>query len=156
MRIMDIPGHEGRYAASEYGEIWSHISKKWLKQCTTPNGYRVVGLWKPGAKNAKATFVHRLVAEAFLPFDPVRNRVNHINGIKADNRLVNLERCTSSENNQHAYDAGLKAPAHRKLTQEQARRVRYGGERLKDLSAELGMSMSALCQVRSGATWRNL
>lgn len=154
--MRDIPGHEGRYAATEDGQIYSHISKKFLKQSKTPNGYPIVGLWIIGATNAKVHFVHRLVAEAFLEPDLFRNRVNHKNGIKTDNRLCNLERCTSSENNQHAYDTGLKKPAMSKLTLEQAKRIKYGRERLCDLSRELGLSQSALCQVRSGATWSRI
>jgi len=156
MNMKDIPGHEGRYAACEDGRIWSHIRSKWLNPSLNANGYPVVGLWVPGRKNPKVCFVHRLVVETFHAPDASRPRINHKNGIKTDNRSENLERCTSAENNRHAYETGLKLPPRTKLTVEQARRVKYGKERLKDLSAELGMSMAALCQVRSGATWRNL
>ena len=50
--------------------------------------------------------VHRLIACTFLTGDGVV--VNHLNGIKDDNRVVNLKWCTHSQNSQHAYDTGLK------------------------------------------------
>ena len=66
------------------------------------HGYLYVSL---GNKDRKA--IHRLVSEAFIPNDENKPMVNHKNCDKTDNRLENLEWCTYSENNNHAYNLRL-------------------------------------------------
>jgi hypothetical protein len=62
-------------------------------------GYLVCTVF-PGKKS----FIHRLVALAFIPNRKKNPCINHKNGDKADNRVLNLEWCTHKENNQHAVD----------------------------------------------------
>ena len=78
-------------------------------------GYMVVNLRKEG-KN-KVSFVHRLVAEAFIPNYDNKNTVNHIDGDKSNNNINNLEWSTYSENNKYAIDNGLRHPRSRGISQ---------------------------------------
>lgn len=71
------------------------------------NGYLYVSVKRTGGKRTYKS-VHRLVAEYWIPNPENKPWVNHINGIKTDNSVVNLEWTTISENIQHAYRTGLK------------------------------------------------
>lgn len=63
-------------------------------------------------------YVHRLVAEAFIPNPENKRTVNHIDGNKLNNHIDNLEWATHAENIQHAMDLGLMHP-NRKTTKQQ-------------------------------------
>lgn len=93
-----------RYWVSDDGQVVSTVrAGRFLKQTLSPQGYFYVSVMVEG--RAEKTCVHRLVAEAFIP--GTDECVNHINGIKTDNRSANLEWCSYSHNNAHARDAGL-------------------------------------------------
>ena len=64
-----------------------------------------IGLYENINISGKSYSVHRLVAEAFIPNPDNKPQVNHINGIRSDNRLGNLEWVTNEENQAHAKES---------------------------------------------------
>ena len=106
----DIVGYEGLYQVSDVGNVrslkYNNTSKtKYMKIYTEKTGYQRVCLSKDGKKTNKR--IHRLVAEAFLDNPNCYEVVNHKNGDKTNNKVSNLEWCSRSHNQQHAYDNNL-------------------------------------------------
>ena len=93
------------YTIDETGNVFSIRKNKYLKQTINRNGYCKVTLQKE--KYRKMFSVHRLVAQAYLKNYSNTLQVNHINGIKTDNRVENLEMVTAKENMQKAVEIGL-------------------------------------------------
>ncbi len=97
----DIEGYEGKYQASNLGNVRSLNYRKTselklLKQKTDGNGYKRVNLYKDGKR--KNCRVHRLVAIAFLPNPNNLPVVNHKDEDKTNNNVNNLEWCTQEYN----------------------------------------------------------
>jgi len=75
------------------------ILKQWVR-----NGYNAVCLRN---NNKKFLSIHRLIAMAFIHNPNNLPCINHINGVRNDNRIENLEWCTHKQNSQHSWDIGL-------------------------------------------------
>lgn len=111
----DIEGYEGLYQVSNLGKVkslerkdrYGRTFKEKIKQLQVDkDGYLRTSLWKE--KNGSLKQVHRLVAVAFIPNEENKPIVNHIDGNKQNNNVKNLEWCTNSENDLHAYRLGLR------------------------------------------------
>lgn len=96
---LPIPGFE-EYLVSNLGRVFSKKTNRVLKPVKNGSGYLKVDLCKSGGVYPKK--VHRLVLSAFCPTLDSTLEANHINGIKTDNRIYNLEWVTRSENIRHS------------------------------------------------------
>jgi hypothetical protein len=105
-----IKGFENLYSITSDGYVISHNyhrtgKSKTLCFCYDQDGYRLVHLCKnKKVINAK---IHKLVAQHFIINAGNFPQINHKKGIKSDNRVENLEWCTSLENKKHGYRTGL-------------------------------------------------
>jgi hypothetical protein len=145
MQIKNYPN----YNVTKDGTVINNKKNKELKPSLSSNGYYRVSLCN---KNKIKTYkIHRLVAEAFINNSQNKKNVNHINGIKTDNRVENLEWSTSSENNLHAYKIGLKKPSNfGKIILDLKTGVFY--ENAKDASLILGFKYSTLINYLNGSS----
>ena len=139
-RWLPIPDFEGQYEGSDFGRVKSlerverHsgsgtgtfcVRERILKPLVYSSGYHRVKLYY-GNNDSDLFPIHQLVLDLFVGPRPDGRVVNHKNGDKTDNRLVNLEYVTQSDNNRHAARTGLRTYTrgdkhhNTKITDEQA------------------------------------
>jgi hypothetical protein len=155
---VEIKDHSD-YSVSDRGRIksfkWS--KEKILKTPINKQGYPVVTL------DGKLHKVHRLVAKAFLKSIKGKNEVNHIDGVKTNNNLKNLEYCTRGENLEHCYKVGLRSSKGElnkksKLKNKDIKKIVKLSKNLS--SREIGqiynVHKSTICRVIRKETWKHV
>ena len=108
------------FEVSTNGDVRLVTRKRIIKPCDNGAGYMYVT--KVLAKKKKHYLIHRLVASAFIENPDNLPEVNHKDGNKQNNNVLNLEWCSPSYNRLHAYRSGLAKPSERqkKIARETA------------------------------------
>ena len=131
------------YFISNLGRLKGR-SNKILKLRISKPGYYIETIYPNGRHDkCKCLIIHRLVAQAFIPNPNNYPVINHIDGNKLNNNVKNLEWCTYSYNEKHAYDNGLKSAtslsgcsnSNSKLSEEDVKWIR---EHYKPFDKEFG------------------
>jgi hypothetical protein len=144
-----------------------------LKPALNKKGYLKVGLTING--KLKSFSVHRIVAVEFLENTFNKPQVNHIDGIKTNNKVDNLEWCNNSENILHSYKIGLtkniyepcKDKSNFKRGEEQkyakldynkvseAKELRKKGFSFQKIADKYSVNKKTIIHAIKGITWNN-
>ena len=180
----DVVGYEGVYQVSNIGNVRSMArvmvykngqenthKGRVLRSRQMTTGYPAVSLSTP-TSGIKLKSIHRLLAMAFIENKDNKRCVNHKDGDKLNNCIENLEWCTYSENNQHAYDVlgkkptwlgvrGIDHPLSKPIQQLLGDVVIKQFDSARDAAEELGIqykNISAVCRGKrnmcGGFGWR--
>jgi len=158
----DIEGFEGLYKVSSFGMVKSLRNKKILS-LRIYNGYVYVSM-TDSKKYKRMKRVHRLVAKAFISNPKNLPQVNHLDGVKINNHVANLEWPNASLNMVHAYENGLmvsvKGEAHgsAKLSNGQVLDIRELGKTksVKEMSKIYGVVLTTIVNIINRKTWKHI
>jgi len=171
----DVVGYEGSYSVSNMGvvkslprtiirkdDVSTKLNGKVLNYNINRKGYLMVKI----SINANSRYmtVHRLVAIAFIPNPNNHPQVNHIDGVKTNNFVNNLEWCTNEYNMQHAIENGLMNFDSAKLQVSQFsldgvfiktfKSIRQASEETNTTHSGISMCSRGLYNYYSGFIWR--
>lgn len=142
------------YIITEQGEVINKRNGRKVKPQPNGKGYLRVSI------AGKLQFVHRLVAEQYVPNPENKPQVNHKDGNKLNNSAENLEWVTNMENRKHAVKNLLHLTGERcswsKLTQKDVDFIRSDKTmNQKELAEKFGVSVSAIAAVKQGRSWKS-
>jgi hypothetical protein len=170
-----VLGYENYYLVSNFGRIksldrimkWRHFDKIKKGRLLSPKpskyGYiRVVLTNENGTE--KSHPLHRLIAQVFIPNPENKLFINHINGIKNDNTIQNLEWCTIQENTIHAFKTGLRTGIgevgkRSKLNKELVLEIRELYDQIRSpliIAKKYGISEGSAYLIGKRISWKHI
>lgn len=155
-----IKGFES-YEISSLGRVKSNLTNKILKPHIMPNGYERLTM-SNGVKIYGA-YVHRLVALNFIDNPENKTNVNHINSIRNDNRLQNLEWTTPKENTMHSMMYGNNKQdgelhPNSKLLNSDIKDILENKDNVsqRKLAIKYNVSPATICNIINKKTWTKI
>ena len=164
-----VVGNESRYEVSSNGIIRNKKTQKSVWYRITKFGYCYIRLYVDGGKS-KNYMVHRIVMAAFVGPIPHKHDVDHVNGVKTDNRVENLEYVTRSENIRRSYAMGIRSVAGSKnpratLTESEVLQIKSLLKKVKSKEIDItlrriggmfGVTRDTVKNINCGRTWANV
>jgi len=142
------------YYVSNNGFVYSLNKQRFLSIHDNGKGYKTVSI------NRKSRYIHRLVAQTFIPNPLNKSDVNHKDGNKSNNSVENLEWNTRKENQVHASINGLIAQGERvagsKLNKEQVIDVFNSKGLHKDIAVKFGIGRMAVGKIKRKERWKHI
>jgi hypothetical protein len=122
-------------------------------------GYLQVAL-RDGHGGGRRVGIHELVLEAFVGPKRKGDQARHLNGVPADNRLVNLcwgtARANAEDRERHGNTARGERSGKSRLIDSQVRAIRADRRSVRRVAAEYGVDPGTVQAIRSGRTWKHL
>lgn len=142
------------YEVTKEGEVYNKHNGHKIKPQPNSKGY--LRFWVGG----KHKFVHKIVAERYIPNPENKTQVNHKDGNKLNNNVNNLEWVTNKENRTHALKHGLHICGEKcpwaKLAQKDVDYIREHPEiKVNELAEKYSVSNGTIRAVRNYRSWKN-
>jgi hypothetical protein len=162
---LDVKDYEGYYKVSSLGRLKknSYVNYNVFSGSTTIDEKIIEGANKEGYRQAllskegktKFKMIHRLVADCFLKVDNKREFINHKDLVRNNNRVENLEWCTTKENLIHAHKFGtFKMPSgensvHHKVKDCDILKIKLNinNKTQKELAKEFNVTQSIISRI---------
>lgn len=150
----------------ENGDLINLKTNKKYNPVDNGVGYLKVGIYV-GNNKSRPVYIHRILAQSFIPNPKNKIEVNHIDGNTKNNNLSNLEWVTKSENQLHAYKLGLNRPSPslgekngnsvlNDIIVTKIREMFENGVRQRDIVKQLGINKYLVSNVVRRKTWKHI
>lgn len=162
-KYINESGNNNRYIIYDNGDLFDTKLNKFCTKSISHKGYVVYSIYLNGKSHTKSA--HRLLMETFCPVENMENlQVNHIDCNKQNNDISNLEWCTQSENQKHAFSHGLISRkgiknSQAKLSEKEVIEIAnwlLDGKPIAQIAKEYNVSKALISRIRNKTLWKDL